>query len=115
MYIFTDIHNYMYILKNVCIRICIYIHIYIYIYIYIYLYGHDSRMREIESLVRKVIYKITSVSYTIVTLLYLLMPYWLVSTSHDKATHTIKRPTHSKPRKQCKYSILYLHCLRGFE
>jgi hypothetical protein len=38
-----------------------------------------------------------------------------MSTSHDKATHTIKRPTHSKSRKQCKYSILYLHCLRDFE
>jgi hypothetical protein len=36
-------------------------------------------------------------------------------TSRDKATHSIKQPTHSKSRKQCKYSILYLYCLRDFE
>jgi hypothetical protein len=28
---------------------------------------------------------------------------------------TIKRPTRSKSRKQCKCSILHLHCLRDFE
>jgi hypothetical protein len=29
----------------------------------------------------------------------------LISTGHDKATHTIKKPTHSKSSNQCKNSI----------